>query len=88
MARRIAMVVDPQQEQLADEILASVTLAVQEGRCSMSAAEGALQLALMRLECVVADEMGAKVDREMGDDDEEDVNAFLRRPREDGDANG
>ncbi len=86
MANRArSMVVDPNQEQLADEILASVTLAVQEGRCSMSSAEGALQLALMRLECVVAEEMGAQVDREMGEED--DVNAFLRRDQ-DGDANG
>jgi hypothetical protein len=87
---RSPRLLDEEQEQLAQEIMMSIDLAVESGRISLTAAEGALAMAHMRLDAIIGEAMESQVDEELGggDDDDEDPNAFLRRPREDGDANG
>jgi hypothetical protein len=78
---------DEAQEQLLEEILMSINLAVMEGRVSLSSAQGALAMADLRLEAIVVEAMASDVDEAMGaePDDEPDVNAFLRRTAGDAD---
>jgi hypothetical protein len=79
---------DDEQEQLAQEIMMSIDLAVESGRLSLTAAEGAVALAHMRLDARIGDAMELQVDEEMeaAAEEEEDPNAFLRRKADDTDA--
>lgn len=83
---------DSAQEQLMEEIMMSIDLAVEEGRLSLCSAEGAVAMAQLRLEAIVMEAMASHVDDSMRTlcedeaDDEPDVNAFLRRPSGDADA--
>ncbi len=77
---------DDEQEQLAQEIMMSIDLAVESGRISLTSAEGALAMAHMRLDAIIGDAMEAQVDEELGGEEEEDPNAFLRRKADDTDA--
>lgn len=83
-----ARLLDDEQEQLAQEIMMSIDLAVASGRLSLTAAEGAVALAHMRLDARIGDAMELQVDEEMdaAAEAEEDVNAFLRRKADDSDA--
>lgn len=85
---RAPRLLDEEQEQLAQEIMMSIDLAVESGRVSLTAAEGALAMAHMRLDAVIGEAMKAQVDEELGAaaEEEEDPNAFLRRKPDDTDA--
>lgn len=84
---RAPRLLDDEQEQLAQEIMMSIDLAVESGRVSLTAAEGALAMAHMRLDAVIGEAMKAQVDEELGAaEEEEDPNAFLRRKPDDTDA--
>lgn len=78
---------DAAQEQLAAEIMMSIDLAVEAGHLSLTSAEGAVAMVQMRLEAIICETMAAQVDAEAGmeEEDEDDPNAFLRRPRGDTD---
>lgn len=76
------------QAQLAEELMMSINLALQEERVSLSTAQGAVDMVQMRLDALVQEGMETEVGREMGWDEEaeeEDPNEFLRRPRRDKD---
>ncbi len=78
---------DDEQEQLAQEIMMSIDLAVESGRISLTSAEGALAMAHMRLDAIIGEAMEQQVDEELGGpEEEEDPNAFLRRKADDTDA--
>ena len=74
---------DAAQEQLAAELMMSIDLAVEGGHLSLTSAEGAVAMVQMRLESIICEAMAAQVDAESGiqEEDEDDPNAFLRRPR-------
>ena len=75
---------DDEQEQLAEELMMSISLAVESGRLSLTRAEGALALTHMRLDAMIGDLMEAQVDAEQAArEEEEDPNAFLRRQADD-----
>lgn len=79
------------QAQLAEEMMMSINLAIQESRVSLSEAQGAVDMVTMRLDALVQEGMATQVDREMGwdeedEEEEEDPNAFLRRKRRDTDS--